>query len=77
MGRKWLPSGLKSERQCGLVGGHSWDGTFEFNSHLCSSPPLRPGFVAFCTSATLCSFYQRASPLGGNGLLLGLVQSLA
>jgi len=54
VGRKCLLSGLKLERQHALVGGHSWGGTFAFPSRLCSSPPLSPWFVAFCTSASLC-----------------------
>lgn len=70
--RKRLPCGLKSERQCGLVGGHSWDGTFEFTSRLCSSPPLRPRvcrFLHICLPVPMLS--EIITPLGG------LVQSSA
>lgn len=46
VGGKWLPSGLKSERQRALVG-LGTPGMGRLSSLLCSSPPLRPWVCLF------------------------------
>lgn len=70
VGRKRLLSGLKSERQHGLVGGRSWGGMLEFTSHLYSPPPLRPGV---CHILHLC---LRLPVLSGDITHLGCEGSL-